>query len=119
MIPVIHIIAAFFIVIGLCQVVLQITSLFTKNKKADERKFIVFIDRNNEKYAEFLIRNTLDIAEKCDVFIVNQSISDEVRRICEIISKHEKNVIVFSSADKGRFLERMLQEEKDQKEENE
>ena len=117
MLPVIHIIAAFFIVIGICQVVLQLTRLIRSNKPANERKLLVFIDRENEKSAEFLIRNALEVADKCDVYVINQSISEEVRRICGIISRQEKNVVIFSSADKGRFLERMLEEEKAQKEE--
>lgn len=93
-----HIIASFFFVLGLLCFIFEIKkALFRENN--DGLWLLVFIDRENEENAEYLLRRAADFADDLPVMVCCRDLSDEVSEICDRICEEEG----FSAIDKDEL----------------
>ncbi len=83
-----HIIASFFFVLGVFEFVFELRRALCRDKE-DGLWLTVFIDSDNENYAEKLLRRASEFSSEFPVMVCCRDISPETALICEKICTEE------------------------------
>ena len=104
----IEILTSFFVVVGICSVILQLVKFFNRKKHANSRKVLLFINKENYEATEFMLRNTSELAEDSSIWVVDESENKDVMKICCIARNSGMPVHIISHPEKIKKVKELF-----------
>lgn len=94
---------AFFAVIGICEIALQIKNFFNKKSmKAKNVVLLLSLKNEDSESIEWIIRSAITTAEeicfdgKPEIVILNDNLKEEALKVCEILKKENDEIVIIN-----------------------